>query len=29
VYLWVPVSSMSPNYDILWEGAPLPTTLAE
>lgn len=24
-YLWVPVSSMGPNYDDVWNGTPLPT----
>lgn len=24
-YLWVPVSSMGPNYDEVWNGTPLPT----
>lgn len=23
-YLWVPVSSMGPNYDDVWQGRPLP-----
>lgn len=26
-YLWVPVSSMGPNYDDTWNGAPLPTDI--
>lgn len=24
-YLWVPVEAMGPNYDAVWNGAPLPT----
>ncbi|MCZ2096952.1 MAG: DVUA0089 family protein [Anaerolineae bacterium] len=24
-YLWVPVSSLGPNYDAMWNGTPLPT----
>jgi hypothetical protein len=28
-YLWVPVGSMGPNYDKLWNGAPLPTKVVE
>ncbi len=25
--LWVPVSTMGPNYDAVWNGTPLPTTV--
>ncbi|MCD4686198.1 MAG: hypothetical protein K8S97_09700 [Anaerolineae bacterium] len=28
-YLWVPVSSMGPNYDAVWNGAPLPTGVVD
>ncbi len=28
-YLWVPVSSMGPNYDAVWNGTPLPTGVVE
>jgi len=28
-YLWVPVETMQPNYDEVWQGRPLPTTLAD
>jgi len=28
-YLWVPVSSMGPNYDAVWNGTPLPTGTVE
>lgn len=27
--LWVPVSSMGPNYDAVWNGTPLPTGVVE
>ncbi len=28
-YLWVPVGSIGPNYDEVWNGAPLPTGVVE
>ena len=28
-YLWVPRSSIGPNYDAVWNGAPLPTGIVE
>jgi hypothetical protein len=28
-YFWVPVSSMGPNYDEVWQGTPLPTNVIE
>ncbi len=28
-YLWVPKSTMGPNYDAVWQGAPLPTGIVE
>lgn len=28
-YLWVPVTTMGPNYDAVWNGAPLPTGVIE
>ena len=28
-YYWVPVSSMGPNYDEVWDGHPLPTNVVE
>lgn len=28
-YLWVPVSSMGPNYDDVWNGTPLPIEVVE
>lgn len=28
-YLWVPKSSLGPNYDAVWNGAPLPTEVVE
>ena len=28
-YLWVPVSSMGPNFDDVWQGRPLPTEVVE
>lgn len=28
-YLWVPVSSMGPNYDGVWNGTPLPTGVVQ
>jgi hypothetical protein len=28
-YLWVPVSSMGPNFDDVWNGMPLPTGVVE
>lgn len=28
-YLWVPVSTMGPNFDAVWNGAPLPTGVVE
>ncbi len=28
-FYWVPVSSMGPNYDDVWNGQPLPTTIVE
>ena len=27
--LWVPVSTMGPNYDAVWNGTPLPTTVVK
>ncbi|MBI5959457.1 MAG: hypothetical protein HY866_12025 [Chloroflexi bacterium] len=28
-YLWVPVSTMGPNYDAVWQGTPLPTRIVK
>jgi len=28
-YLWVPVGTMGPNYDAVWNGTPLPTDVVE
>lgn len=28
-YLWVPKAALGPNYDAVWNGAPLPTTVVE
>jgi len=28
-YLWVPVEAMGPNYDEVWNGTPLPTTVVK
>ena len=28
-YLWVPVGTMGPNFDDVWNGAPLPTEVVE
>lgn len=28
-YLWVPAGAIGPNYDEVWEGAPLPTEVVE
>lgn len=28
-YLWVPVGTMGPNYDDVWNGTPLPTSVVE
>jgi hypothetical protein len=28
-YLWAPVGTMGPNYDEVWNGTPLPTTVVE
>lgn len=28
-YLWVPVGTIGPNYDAVWNGTPLPTTVVE
>ena len=28
-YFWVPVNTVGPNYDEVWNGAPLPTTVVE
>ncbi len=28
-YLWVPVSTLGPNYDALWNGTPLPAEVVE
>jgi len=28
-YLWVPVSSIGPNYDEVWDGTPLPTDIVD
>lgn len=28
-YLWVPVGTLGPNYDAVWNGAPLPTAVVE
>jgi len=28
-YLWVPVGTMGPNHDAVWNGAPLPTTVVK
>jgi hypothetical protein len=28
-YLWVPVSSMGPNFDDVWQGRPLPTEVVD
>lgn len=28
-YFWVPVRSMGPNYDEVWQGTPLPTTVVD
>ncbi len=28
-FLWVPADTMGPNYDEVWQGAPLPTTVVE
>ncbi|NDJ77706.1 MAG: hypothetical protein GYB65_15750 [Chloroflexi bacterium] len=28
-YLWVPVGSMGPNFDEVWNGAPLPTDVVD
>jgi len=27
--LWVPVSTMGPNFDAVWNGAPLPTNVVQ
>ena len=27
--LWVPVETMGPNYDEVWNGAPLPTDIVD
>ncbi len=27
IYLWVPVESIGPNYDAVWNGSPLPTAI--
>lgn len=29
IYLWVPVESLGPNYDEVWNGAPLPTEIMQ
>lgn len=28
-FLWVPKSTVGPNYDAVWQGTPLPTTIVE
>jgi hypothetical protein len=28
-YLWVPVNTMGPNYDDVWNGTPLPSNVVE
>ncbi len=28
-YLWLPVETLAPNYDEVWNGAPLPTVIVE
>ncbi len=28
-FVWVPKASMGPNYDAVWNGAPLPTAVVE
>ncbi len=28
-YLWVPVSTIEPNFDAVWQGKPLPTTVVQ
>ena len=28
-YLWVPAATVGPNYDAVWNGTPLPTTVIQ